>query len=143
MKRLIALSTLILSCSLTQIPVAFAGDWGHQCHIEKLAHKLHLTTEQNSKVKAIITESRKKLEPIHQQMKAIKEKLEQAFIAGNLSGFKERALVREEKDLIDTAIDIRLHESEEISNVLTVKQRTELVNLKHKWKKEHSIKKHI
>jgi Spy/CpxP family protein refolding chaperone len=139
MNKLLSLSALMLSSVLlTQAPAAIAaeGHWGQGCPVEKITHQLHLTAEQKPKVHAIVTETRQKMEPVHQQMKALHEKMKQAFIAGD--EMKQSALAREKKDLIDTLMDIREQEREALSKVLTEAQRAHMVKLLDAWKHKHS-----
>ncbi len=139
MRKLRALSALLLSTVLAHAPVAMAAEsnWGHTCPLEKITHKLNLSAEQKVKVKAIMMESRKKMIPIHQQMKALNKKMKQAFVAGDKT--KQRALAEEKKDLVDSAMEIREEEREQISNVLTESQRAKMVKMVEEWKMKHQM----
>ncbi len=139
MKKLMSISAFMLSLVLMQAPVAIAaeGHWSHGCPMEKITHKLNLNADQKTKVKAIMMDTKKKMMPIHQQIKALHPKMKEAFVAGDEK--KQRALDEEKKDLIESAMDIREEEREEISKVLTPAQRIKMVKMMDEWKMKHKV----
>jgi Spy/CpxP family protein refolding chaperone len=138
MKKILTISALMLSLVFVQAPAAIAGEahWGRGCPVEKITHKLNLNTEQKVKVKAILAETRKKIKPIHEKIKALRPQTQKAFIAGDKA--KQSELANDKKELVDSIMDIREEEQEDISAVLTEAQRAKFVKLMNEWKAKHN-----
>ena len=139
MKKIVAISALVLSFSFSQVPLAYADGmcWEHGSRIEKLADKLDLSADQRMKIKAIRADAKQKMVPIHQEMRAVREKVNEAFQTNSLNMMKQHSLLSEEKDVIGSALKLRMHERAEIAKVLTEAQRVKLISMVKAWKEKH------
>ena len=140
MKKIMALSALLLSLCFIQAPVSFAGEgWSKGClKFEKTIHKLNLTAQQKAQIKTIKADTKAKLKPIHEKMKAVRYDINQAFAEGVPGEFKLHSYVNEQKDLVGSAMKIRLDERVQIYKILTDAQRSKLTKLINEWKIKHS-----
>ncbi len=143
MKKIIALSALALSLSLSQAPLAYADHMpcefnGH--HMAKMVEKLDLTTEQHAKIKAIRAAAKQKIEPIHREMHALRQKINDAFKMGDVSDSKQKSFVKDEVNLISSVLTIRMSERADISKLLTATQKTKLSSMVQKKMDKHHDK---
>ena len=141
MKKIIALSALALSLSLSQAPLAYANHTPYELnghHMAKIMEQLDLTAEQQVKINAIRVSTKQKIKPIHREMHALRQKINAAFNMGDVSESNQKSFVNDEVKLIRAVLTIRLSERANISKLLTATQKTKLSSLvQEKMDKHH------
>ena len=143
MKKILGLTVLALSLSLSQAPLAIAGNtcWKEQeMKMQSMMNKLHLSAEQHTKIKAIMDSTKQKLQPVREKMHDVREKINAAFKANDIDAKKQEMFVNEEIEQIGKSLKIRMEERVEIHNVLTEAQRTKLMEMKEEAKAKHKNK---
>lgn len=141
MKKMLSLCVIALSLVITQAQACMSYEAKHE-HVEKMISKLDLTKEQREKINVIRAEAKQKLMPLREQLKATRQRVNEAFKTNKIGSFKESGFVREEKDTIGSMIKVRMDERVAIHNVLTEKQRMKWSEMMEHMKKEHHKKKH-
>ena len=143
MKKITTLSALVLSLSLSQISIAHADhqrcDFGSQ-RMEHVVDKLNLTTEQHKQFKKISEEAKQSIMPKHKEMRALRDKINAAFKAGNVDSAQQDTFVNDEKEIIGSILKIRMTERVEINKILTDAQKAKLSDMKKKWMDKHDGK---
>ena len=141
MKKIIALPALALSLLLSQAPLAYADDTPWELsvhHMSTIMKQLDLTTEQHVKIKAIRVATKQKIEPIHREMQALRQKINAAFNLGDVNESNQKSFVNDEVKLIRAVLTIRISERADISKLLTATQKTKLSSLvREKMDKHH------
>lgn len=135
------LSTLLMACVMaTGVAQACHHEKMHE-KLEKIATKLDLSKEQRAQVHAIREESKQKLASLHEQLKSVRDRVNEAYRAHSMNSFKLNGFVRQEKEIVGQMIKIRMDERYKINELLTEKQRTQFLEMIEHWKKEHHKKK--
>lgn len=135
----------MLSALLVALSMSIAPAYAHVCDkmhdkLEKIAMKLELSKEQRDQIHAINTESKQKLMPLRDELKAVRQRVNEAFRANTMNMFKLNSFTREEKEVIGKMIKIRMDERYKINQLLTEKQRIQFADMVEHWKKEHHKK---
>lgn len=127
-KKILAASVFALSCSLVQ-PSAFACHAHHHINVEKLAKKLALTDEQQTKIKTIVVQSHENLVKSQNALRAIIIETDKEFVADAMNDKKINDFVNQETPIMAEMAKIHLKERLEISKILTNDQKAKFVNM--------------
>lgn len=137
-KKIICLSALALSFSLSQAPLTYAGH--SKCfageHVAKMTEKLDLTTDQKAKIKAIREKAKADLMPLHKDMIANRQAVNALFKSGTVDDSKLETLFNQEKETLGSILKVRMMERRDISNLLTDKQKEKLAGMMQKVEKK-------
>ena len=138
-KKIMCLSTLALSMTLSQAPLAYADHM--KCFsgapIEKLTKELNLTPEQKTKITAIRAQVKPEIQAKRQDMRAVHMQINDLFKATPLDESKLDGLINQEKENFSAILKIRLMERRDIANLLTDEQKTKLNDMVQKAEAKH------
>lgn len=141
-KKLVCLSALALSLSMTQVTFAcdkmshFGGD-----RMEKLTTKLDLTADQKAKIKTIRDQAHQANQPKFDQLHTLHAQMNDLLSASTVDESKLDDMISQEKDLLGAIIKTHAMEKHDISNVLTDQQKTKFKALLQQWEEKHKEKK--
>ena len=155
-KKILCLSALALSMSLSQVTLACSSDQcsSEQCssehmkgfsgdRFEKVTEKLDLNAEQTVKVHAIKEQAKKELEQKFEEIHAVRHQINELYRATKLDESKLDSLVQKETEIFGSVLKMGAMERRDVYNVLTEQQRVKLADLiqqreeKHQENKKH------
>ena len=136
-KIIIGLSTLALSLSLIQVPLAYACP-KNDCaapNIEKITKQLDLTTEQQQKIIDIRDKMKPQIAAKRQEMRNAHKQLDSLVRASTLDEGKLDAAVAQTQEIFGALLKLHVMERRAIADVLTDAQKKKLHMMMQK--KEH------
>lgn len=140
-KKLMSLSALALSLSLAQAPLAFAdhgkGRFGGGQKMSQVVSQLDLSADQKVKIKAICDKAKSERKAKHQELRAVRMQINQAFGSNSVTESKIDEFATQEQQIMGEIVKIRLTERLEVSKVLTDEQKAKMADMLAKWKDSH------
>lgn len=139
-KKLMTFSALALSLSLSQAPLVYAEhttDCFNGEKIHKMVKKLNLTSDQQTKIKAIIDRAHTEMQTKHKELAALRVDVNNAFHTNAMTESKMDGLVSQEQQVMGAMLKIRMMERLDITNVLTDEQKAKLSDHMIKWEEKH------
>ncbi len=142
LKKFISICALALSIVIFMSPAAQAGDCGcdslgHKMH--EAMEKLHLTPEQQDKIKAIHGKAHEIIKAKHDEMHTLRMTIHDAFKNGSMTAEKVDAFANQKIQIVGAIIKTHMMERFEMSKVLNDEQRQKLHDMV-KDKMEHHPK---
>jgi Spy/CpxP family protein refolding chaperone len=105
---------------------------GRGFNIERMAEHLELTTEQRSKIEAIVEETRPRVKAIREQMRDNRKQLREVSAADTYDKDAVRKLADAQGDLKADMIMLRSEQKSRIRSVLTEEQRNKMQAMRDK-----------
>lgn len=123
-----SLSAMVLSLALCQAPAVFAHDSCEHKHdwILKISEKLNLSSEQKSKIHAIIEKEHGNIEAKHHEMLMIRQNINQSYDNKDITRMKVDEYARQEEQVVGAIIKIRMQERYDVYEVLDDKQKAKM-----------------
>lgn len=139
--KVLSLSALALSLSLTQTSVFAESEGMQHCfhgeRLHKIVDELNLTPEQKEKIHSIRDNARETYRAKFKEIRSLRMQINEAFKSGPVDETKMDSFVNQKKEIVGVIFKTRLMERNDISNVLTDQQRQKLYELIQKWEDKH------
>ena len=142
-KHILTLSALALSLSISQTTLACNDHMQHFSgeHLAKIAEKLHLSTEQRTKIKLIRHNTVDAMAPKFAELQTLHLKTNDLLDKDTLDEKALDTIISQEKETLGDMLKLRIIEKHDIIVLLTPSQKTAFFKMLEKNEhKEHMTK---
>jgi hypothetical protein len=139
--KFISLPAFALTFALVQSPAALAcSDMHKKDWVVRVAEKLHLSSEQNAKVKAYAHKTKMNIAVKRHELQTICKHINETFHSGMMNETKLDEFADKKTRLMGEIIKLKLQERYEIYQTLNAKQKAEMDHMVQRWEEKHHHK---